>query len=84
MSIQEKIQRLKLTPLPMPKRAVTILMSLDDETLPKEIKQRVKENDVESIVFREKVDSINANYTITYRNDEKDSEYVLYEKYIAE
>ena len=78
------MQRLKLTPLPMPKRAVPVLMSLDDETLPKEIKQRVKENDVETIVFRDKVDSINANYTITYRNDDKDSEYVMYEIYIVE
>ena len=48
MSIQEKMQRLKLTP--MPKRAVPVLMSLDDESLSKEIKQRVKENDVETIV----------------------------------
>ena len=78
------MQRLKLTRLPMPKRAVPILMSLDDESLPKEIKRRLKENDVESIVFRDKVDSINANYTITCRNDDKDSEYVLYEIYIAE
>ena len=61
MSIQEKTQRLKLTPLPMPKLAVPILMSLDDEILLKEIKKRVKENDVGSIVFRDKVDSINAN-----------------------
>ena len=68
----------------MPKCAVPILMSLDDESLPKEIKQRVKENDVESIVFRDKVDSIKANYTINYRSDDKDSEYVLYEIYIAE
>ena len=78
------MQRPKLTPLPMPKRAVPILLSLDDESLPKEIKQRMKENDAESIVFRDKVDSINANNTITYRNDHKDSEYVLYEIYIAE
>ena len=84
MSIQEKTQRLKITPLLMPKRAVPILMSLDDESLPKEIKQRVKENDVESIVFRDKVDSKNANYTVTYRIDDKDSEYVLSEIYIAE
>ena len=84
MSIQEKMQRLKLTPLPMPKRVVPVLMSLDDESLPKEIKQRVKENDVEIIVFRDKVDSINANYTITYRNDDKDSEYLMYEICIAE
>ena len=78
------MQRLKLTPLPMPKRAVPILMSPDDESLPKEIRQRVKDNVVESIGFRDKVDPINANYTITYRNDDKDSEYVLYEIYIAE
>ena len=78
------MQRLKLTPLPMPKRAVPVLMSLDDESLPKEINQRVKENDVETIVFRDKVDSIIANYTITYRNDDKDPEYVMYEIYIAE
>ena len=84
MSTQEKMQRLKLTPLPMPKRAVPILMSMDDESLPKDIKQRVKANDVESIVFRDKVESINANYTITYRNDDKDSEYVLCEINIAE
>ena len=64
--------------------AVPVLMYLDDESLPKEIKQRVKENNVETIVFRDKVDSINANYTITYRNDDKDSEYVMYEIYIAE
>ena len=83
MSIQEKMQRLKLIPLPMPKRAVPILMSLDDESIPKEIKQRVKENDVESIVFRDKVDSINTNYSTAYRNDDTDSEYVLYEIYIA-
>ena len=66
----------------MPKRAVPILMSLDDESLPKEIKQRLKANDVESIVFRDNVDSINANYTITYRKGDKD--YVLYGIYIAE
>ena len=78
------MQRLKLTPLPMPKRAVPVLMSLDDESLSIEIKQRVKKNDVETIVFRDKVDSINAIYTITYRNDDKDSEYVMYEIYIAE
>ena len=50
------MQRLKVTLLPIPKRAVPFLMSLDDERLPKEIKQRVKKNDVETIVFRDKVD----------------------------
>ena len=58
---------------------IPILISLDDGSLPKEIKQRVEENEVESIVFRDKVDSINANYTITYRKDDKNSECVSYE-----
>ena len=82
--MQVKKQRLKLAPLPMPKRAVSILISLDDESFLKETKQWVKEEDSESIVFRDKIDSINANYKITYRNDDKDSEYVLDEIYIAE
>ena len=60
----------------MPQRATPILMSLDDESLPKEIKQRVKEKEIESTVFRDKVDSINANYTISYRKDDKYSQYV--------
>ena len=68
----------------MHNRAVPILMFLDDESLSKEITQRVKENDVESIVFRDKVDSINANYTVTYRIEDKISECVSYEIYIAE
>ena len=84
MSVQKEMQKLKLTPLPMHNRAVPILMFLDEESLSKEITQRVKENDVESIVFRDKVDSINANYTVTYRKEDKISELVSYEIYIAE
>ena len=64
-------ERLKLTPLPTPKRAVPVLMSLDDEILPDDIKQLIKENNVESIVFRDKQDSMNANYTITYKQETK-------------
>ena len=79
MSIKEKIVKLKLTPLPMLNCTKPILISLDDESLPKEIKQRVEENELESIVFRNKVDSINANYTITYRKDDKDCECVSHE-----
>ena len=78
MSLQEKMKRLKLTPLPTPRRAVPILMTLDEETLPDDIKQLIKENNVESIVFRDKQDSMNANYTITYRQGHEDSEYVSY------
>ena len=58
---KREIAKTDTTPLTMPKRAVQRLVSLGDESLPKEIKQRMKENDVESIVFRDKVDSIKAN-----------------------
>ena len=84
MSLQEKMKRLKLTPLPTPKRAVPILMPLDDETLPDEIKQLIQENKVESIVFRDKQDSMNANYTIIYKQGDNDCGYVLYDFFIVE
>ena len=58
-------------------------MSLDDETLPDDIKQPIKENNVESIVFRDKQDSMNANYTITYKQGDGDSRYVSYEFFIV-
>ena len=83
MSLQEKMKGLKLTPLPTPKRAVQFLMSLDDETLPDDIKQLIKENNVESIVFRDKQDSMNTNYIITYKQRDEDSGYVSYEFFIV-
>ena len=50
MSLQEKTKRLKLTPLPTPKRVVQVLMSLDNETLPDDIKQLIKEkNEVNAL-----------------------------------
>ena len=73
------MKRLKLTPLPTPKLAVPVLMSLDDETLPDDIKQLIKENNVESIVFRDQQESLNSNYTITYKQRDEDSGYVSYE-----
>ena len=75
MSLQEKMKKLKLTPLTTPKRAVPVLMSLDEETLPDDIKQ----NNVETIVFRDKQDLMNANYTITYKQGDEDSGYVSHE-----
>ena len=77
MSLQEKMKRLKLTPLPTPQRAVPVLMSLNDETLPDDIKQLIKENNVESIVFRDKQDSMNANYTSLTNKETKTLDMVL-------
>ena len=82
MSLEEKMRKLKLTPLPMPKRAVPVLMSLNDESLPAEIRQRIEKNNVQSIVFRDKTDRVNANYTITFINHNQNSQFVTYEIYI--
>ena len=69
----------------MPKRAgCPILMSLDDETLNDEIKQLIKESNVESTVYRNNQDSINVNYKIIYKQGDKDSGYVHYELFIVE
>ena len=83
MSLQEKMKRLKLTLLLTSKRAVPVVMSLDYETLLDDIKQLIKENNVESIVFRDKQDSMNANYTITYKQRSEDSGYVSHEFFIV-
>ena len=82
MSLEEKMRKLKLTPLPMPKRAEPVLMSLKDKSLPAEIRRRIEKNNVQSIVFREKTDRVNANYIITFINDNQNSQFVSYEIYI--
>ena len=82
MSLEEKMRKLKLTPLTKPKRAVPVLMSLNDKSLPAEIRQRIERSNVQSIVFRDKTDRVNANYTITFINDNQNSQFVTYEIYI--
>ena len=82
MSLEEKMRKLKLTPLPMPKRAEPVLISLKDKSLPAEIRRRIEKNNVQSIVFRQKTDRVNAKYTITFINDNQNSQFVSYEIYI--
>ena len=65
----------------MLKLLVPILMAL--ESLAKQNKQRVKESNVVSIVFRHKIDSIIANYIIIYRGAENDFQYSSCEIFIA-
>ena len=67
--MQEKALRLKLTPLPMPKHTVPVQISPTDECLPAEIKESIRDNNVESVVFRDKTDNVNANYTIAYQKN---------------
>ena len=56
-------------------------MSLNDKSLPAEIRQKNEKNNIQSIVFRDKTDRVNANYTITFINDNQNSKFVTYEIY---
>ena len=80
--MQEKARRLKLTPSPMPKHAVPVQISPTDESLPEEIKESIKDSNVESVVFRDKTDYVNANYTIAYKKTDENSQFVRYEIFI--
>ena len=82
MSLEEKMRKMNLTLLPMLKLAVPNLISLTDKSLPPEIRQRIEKNSVQSIVFRDKTDRVNANYTITFINDNQNSQFVSYEIYM--
>ena len=84
MSLQEKMKILKLTPLPMHKSPTPVQVSLDDESLPDEIKDVVSEGNVESIVYYAIGGVMQANYKITCKKDEKDSRYTTYDFFMIE
>ena len=84
MSLQEKMKRLKLTPLPIHKSPEPVQVTLDDESLPDEIKQMVSKGNVESIVNYAKDYGMQSNYNVTYKNEDKDSRYTTYEIYMVE
>ena len=73
MSLQQKMRKLKLTPLSTPKWPAPVQLPLDDDSLPDEIKMLVSEGNVESIVYYGKGYGMQANYKVTYKKDDKDS-----------
>ena len=83
MSLQEKMKRLKLTPLPIHKSSAPVQVTLDDESLPDEIKQFVSKGNV-SIVYYAKDYGMQSNYKVTYKKEDKDSRYTTYEFFMVE
>ena len=67
----------------MPKHAVPVQISPTDESLPVEIKESIRDSNVESVVFRDKTDNVNANYTIAYQKPDKNSQFVCYETFFV-
>ena len=79
MSLQKKLRKLKLTPVPTRKWSAAVQVPLDDDNLPVEIKMLVSEGNVESIVYYGSDYGIQGNYKLTYKKDDKDSRYTTYE-----
>ena len=84
MSLQEKIKRLKLTPLPIHKSPAPVQVTLDDESLPDEIKQVINKGNAESIVHYAKDYGMQSNNKVTYKKEDKDSRYTTYEFFMVE
>ena len=84
MSLQGKMKRLKLTPLPIHKSPAPVQVTLVDENLPEEIKQLVSKGKVESIVYNAKYYGMQSNYKVTYKNEHKDPRYTTYEFFTVE
>ena len=68
----------------MHKSPTPVQMSLDDESLPDEIKEVVSKGNMESIVYYAIGGGMQANYKVTYKKDEKDSRYTTYDYFIIE
>ena len=78
------MERLKLTPLLMHKSPAPVQVTLDDESLPDEIKQLVSKSKVESIVHYAKDYGMQANYKVTDKKEDKDFRYTTYEFFMVE
>ena len=63
----------------MHKSPTPVQVSLNDESLPDEIKQVVSKGNVESIVYYAKDCGMQSNYKVTYKKEDKDSRYTTYE-----
>ena len=61
-----------------------VQVSLDDESLPDEIREVVSKGNMESIVYYAIGGHMQANYKVTYKKDEKDSRYNTYDFFIIE
>ena len=68
----------------MHKSPAPVQVTLDDESLPDEIKQVVSKGNVESIVYYAKDCGMQSNYKVTCKKEDKDSRYTTYEFFMIE
>ena len=85
MSLQEKMKKkLNISPLPTPKYSVPVSVPMDDESLPDEIKEIVRERKVGSIVYCGNDYEIQAKFKVTYKKEDKNSEFITYEFFMVD
>ena len=78
------MKRLKLTPIPIHKSSAPVQVTLDDKSLPDEIKQVVSKRNIESIVYYAKDFGMQSNYKVTYKKEDKVSRFTTCEVFMAE
>ena len=78
------MKKLKLTSLPTLKYPVPVPVRLDDESLPDEIKEVAREGKVESIVYYGNDYGFQAHYKVTYKKEDKNSEFITYKFFMID
>ena len=68
----------------MHKSPTPVQVSLDEESLPDEIKRVVSKGNVDSIIYYAKDCGMQSNYKVTYKKEEKDPRYTTYEYFMVE
>ena len=77
-------EKTEINSLPKPKYPVPVPVHLDDESLPDEIKEVVREGKVESIVYYGNDYGFQANYKVKYKKEDKNSEFIAYEFFMVD
>ena len=70
--------------LPIPKLSVPVQVPLNDENLPKEIKQLVEQGFVDSVTYYGMEYGMKASYTLAYKKEDKNSHYTSYEFFVVD
>ena len=76
------MQKLKLTPLPLPKRPVPIQISPIDNTLPEKNLHVVNKGNVDSITYYDNALGMIASYKVVYKREEIDSQFIIYDFFV--
>ena len=68
----------------MPKRPLPIQIYLNDNTLPEKIRQVVNMGNVDSITYYDTALGMRASYTVVYKREDIDSQFITYDFFIVD